>query len=100
MDLVRLFLVRCAIGVTAAKNAIGEANAGTEIGDIFGPRLETDMHPIFSEMVKFKAPEGFLQAVSAAWRRQHMTASKFLRRAAIERMQECGVSLGSEPDQD
>ena len=51
------------------------------------------MRQMCKEMVQFKAPDGFIEAVSATARRQHMTSSEFLRRAVLDRMAECGVSL-------
>ena len=55
------------------------------------------MRPIFDEIVKFKAPLGFGDAVSAAARREHTTVAEFLRRAAYDRMADYGVSIESKP---
>ena len=47
----------------------------------------------FAETVSFKAPGGFQNAVALAARRDHMTPSEFLRRAAIGRLREIGVDI-------
>jgi Ribbon-helix-helix protein, copG family len=50
---------------------------------------------LFTERVQFHVPDGFIEAVNGIARQQHMTVSEFLRRAALERMEEFGVSLGA-----
>jgi hypothetical protein len=47
----------------------------------------------FSELVQFKAPAGFLAAVTAAAQRDHTTMSEFLRRTVLARLAEVGIPL-------
>jgi len=47
----------------------------------------------FNELVQFKAPDGFLTAVTAAARRDHTSISEFLRRTILARLAEIGVPL-------
>jgi len=51
------------------------------------------MHPLFSELVQFKAPSGFLSAVTTAARQDYCSASEFIRRAVIGRLREAGVAI-------
>jgi hypothetical protein len=53
----------------------------------------------FNELVQFKAPDGFLAAVTAAARRDHTSISEFLRRTVIAHLHDLGVPIEScEPD--
>jgi hypothetical protein len=47
----------------------------------------------YDELVQFRAPDGFSLAVSTAARRDYQTTSEFLRRCAISRMRELGVTI-------
>jgi hypothetical protein len=47
----------------------------------------------FNELVQFKAPDGFLAAVTAAARRDHTSISEFLRRTVLARLAEVGIPL-------
>jgi hypothetical protein len=51
------------------------------------------MHQQFSEIVQFKAPDGFLSAVSTLARRDYCTVSEFIRRCVISRLREEGVAI-------
>jgi hypothetical protein len=54
----------------------------------------------FNELVQFKAPHGFLAAVTAAARRDHTSIAEFLRRTVIARLREVGLSLDPVGNQD
>jgi hypothetical protein len=53
------------------------------------------MRTQFSEIVQFKAPDGFLSAVATAARRDYCSTSKFIRRCVIGRLREAGVLIES-----
>lgn len=42
----------------------------------------------FDELIRFRAPEGLFEAVTRAAREQSLTASEWLRRAAVDRLKE------------
>ncbi len=53
-----------------------------------------------TEMVRFKAPPGFMDALTEAASRDLSSASEFIRRSLIEKLRECGVRVpggGSDP---
>jgi len=47
----------------------------------------------FNELVQFKAPDGFLVAVTTAARCEHTSMAEFLRRTVIARLREVGLPL-------
>ena len=51
------------------------------------------MQQQFSEIVQFKAPDGFLSAVASLARRDYCTVSEFIRRCVISRLREEGVTI-------
>jgi len=51
------------------------------------------MQQQFSEIVQFKAPDGFLSAVATLARRDYCTVSEFIRRCVITRLREEGVAI-------
>ena len=46
-----------------------------------------------TEVVRFKAPPGFMNAISEAASRDLSTASEFVRRTLIEKLREVGVRV-------
>lgn len=42
----------------------------------------------YDELVRFRAPGGFIEAVTRAAREESQTASEWLRRAALDRLKE------------
>jgi hypothetical protein len=60
------------------------------------------MRTQFSEMVQFKAPDGFWAAVSAAASREYCSVSEYIRRCVIGCLREAGVSIepGASPQID
>ena len=54
--------------------------------------MRTQQAP-FPELVQFKTPAGFSAAVTAAARAEHTTVAEWLRRVAIARLSEVGLSL-------
>jgi hypothetical protein len=54
----------------------------------------------FDELVQFKAPHGFLAAVTAAARRDHTSIAEFLRQTVIARLREVGLPLDPVGNQD
>jgi hypothetical protein len=52
----------------------------------------------FTDRLSFAGPPGFLDAIAAAARREHTTASEFLRRAALDRIAAAGVQLEARSD--
>jgi hypothetical protein len=53
----------------------------------------------FNELVQFKAPDGFLAAVTAAARRDHTSIAEFLRRTVIARLNELNLPLDAHSDE-
>jgi hypothetical protein len=45
----------------------------------------------FTEVVRFKAPPGFMSARTEAASRDLSSASEFVRRTLLEKLRECGV---------
>jgi hypothetical protein len=55
------------------------------------------VHTNFSELIRFKAPEGFTATVATAARREHVSVSQFLRQCLIANLREMGLPLAAEP---
>ena len=47
----------------------------------------------FTEMIQFRAPNGFLAAASTAARRDHTSMAEFLPRTVLARLREVGLPL-------
>ena len=50
-------------------------------------------HRSYSEVVRFRAPEGFGEAISAAAARDFTTSSEFVRRIIVDRLRALGMDL-------
>jgi hypothetical protein len=48
-------------------------------------------HTSFSEVVRFRAPDGFAEAIAEAAARDLTTSSEFVRRALVERLRALGI---------
>jgi hypothetical protein len=54
------------------------------------------MRTHFPEQIQFKAPAGFMSALAAAARREHTSASEFLRRCVIPHLPNLGAHTVTE----
>jgi hypothetical protein len=47
----------------------------------------------FPTLVRFRAPAGFMEAIDAAARQHHQTASDYMRQLLVREMKRAGVTL-------
>jgi hypothetical protein len=47
----------------------------------------------FPDLVRFRAPAGFMSAIDAAARQHHQTASDYMRQLLVREMRRAGVTL-------
>jgi hypothetical protein len=52
----------------------------------------------FTEVVRFKAPPGFMSGLTEAASRDLSSASEFVRRTLLDKLRECGVAAPGQQD--